>query len=70
MFRRRKVAVDDVIGILEGLRAGARGVLTEEEMVPASRALDDAVAVYRRFRHIRGDAREWNPVTSKIYKGI
>jgi hypothetical protein len=70
VFRRRKVAVDDVIGILEGLRAGARGVLTEEEMAPATQALDDAVAVYRRFRHIRGDAREWNPVTSKIYKGI
>ena len=70
VFRRRKVAVDDVIGVLEGLRAGARGVLSEEEMTPANRALDDAVAVYRRFRHIRGDAREWNATTSKLYKGI
>lgn len=70
VFRRRKVAVMDVIGLLEGIRAGARGVLSEEEMASANRSLDDAVAVYRRFHHIRGDAREWNPLTSKLYKGI
>lgn len=70
VFRRRKVAVMDVIGLLEGIRAGARGVLSDEEMASASRSLDDAVAVYKRFHHIRGDAREWNTITSKLYKGI
>jgi hypothetical protein len=70
VFRRRKVAVMDVIGLLEGIRAGARGVLTGEEMASADRAVDAAVAVFKRFHNIRGDAREWNPVTSKLYKGI
>ena len=70
VFRRRKVAVKDVIGLLEGIRASARGVLAAEEMASADRAIDDAVAVYKRYHHIRGDAREWNPVTSRLYKGI
>jgi len=70
VFRHRKVAVMDVIGLLEGIRAGARGTLTGDEMASADRAVDDAVKVYKRFHHIRGDAREWNPITSKLYKGI
>ena len=70
VFRRRKVAVMDVMGLLEGIRAGARGVLTGDELASADRAVDAAVKVYKRFHHIRGDAREWNPVTSKLYKGI
>jgi hypothetical protein len=70
VFRRRKVAVMDVIGLLEGIRTAARGVLSGDEVASADRAIDAAVAVYKRFHHIRGDAREWNPVTSKLYKGI
>ena len=70
VFRRRKVAVMDVIALLEGIRAGAKGALTGDEMASADRAVDAAVAVYKRFHNIRGDAREWNPVTSKLYKGI
>lgn len=70
VFRRQKVAVMDVMGLLEGIRAGARGVLTADEMAAADRGIDAAVAVYKRFHHIRGDARPWNPVTSKLYKGI
>jgi hypothetical protein len=70
VFRRKKVAVMDVIALLEGIRAGARGVLSADEAAAADRGIDAAVAVYKRFHHIRGDAREWNPVTSKLYKGI
>ncbi len=70
VFRHRKVAVMDVMALLEGIRAGARGVLSGDEMASADRAVDAAVAVYKRFTHIRGDAREWNPITSKLYKGI
>jgi hypothetical protein len=70
VFRRRKVAVSDVMALLEGIRAGARGTLTGDEMASADRAVDAAVAVYKRFHNIRGDAREWNPVSSKLYKGI
>jgi hypothetical protein len=70
VFRRRKVAVMDVIHVLEGVRDASRGVLNEAEMASADRAVDAAVKVYRRFHDIRGDAREWNPITSKLYKGI
>jgi hypothetical protein len=70
VFRHQKVAVMDVVGLLEGIRSGARGVLSDEEMGAADRAVDEAVRIYKRFHNIRGDAREWNPVTSKLYKGI
>lgn len=70
VFRRRKVAVMDVAHLLEGVRDASRGVLNEAEMVIADRAVDEAAKVLRRYHNIRGDAREWNPVTSKLYKGI
>ncbi len=35
VFRRRGVAMDDVVHLMEGLRVAARGVLSPEEMVPA-----------------------------------
>lgn len=70
VFRRRKVAVMDVIGLLEGIRMGARGVLSEDEAASADRGIDAAVAVLKRYHNIRGDARPWNPITSKLYKGI
>ena len=70
VFRRRKVAVMDVVAVLEGIRAGARGVLAGDEMAAADRGIDAAIKVYRRYHHIRGDAREWNKITSRLYKGI
>jgi hypothetical protein len=70
VFRRREVPMDDVCRILEGLRTGARGVLSEEEMVPADAALDEAVTVYRWYRRLSGDARKKNPIIEKLYRGI
>ncbi|MEO5964284.1 MAG: hypothetical protein ABIR11_02370 [Candidatus Limnocylindrales bacterium] len=69
VFRRRKVAMDDVVLILEGLRAGARGVLSEAETIPADAALDEAVTVFRWYRRLAGDARRKNPIVTAIYKG-
>ncbi len=70
VFRHKKVAVMDVVRVLEGIRTGARGVASGDEMASADRGIDAAVAVLKRYHNIRGDAREWNPVTSKLYKGI
>ncbi len=70
VFRRRKVAVMDAAGLLEGIRVAAQDVLSAEAKASADRGIDAAVAVYKRFHNVRGDAREWNPVTSKLYKGI
>jgi hypothetical protein len=69
VFRRRAVAMDDVVRLLEGLRAGARGVLSEAETVPADAALDEAVAVFKWYRRLAGDARKRNPILAAIYKG-
>lgn len=70
VFRRREVPMDDVVRICEGLRAGARGVLSEEEAVPADHALDEAIAVYRWYRRLAGDARKRNRLISALYKGV
>ena len=70
VFRRRKVAMDDVIAVCEGLRAAVRGTLSDEEMAPATGALDAAVNVFRRTRGIAGDARKRNKLVTDIYKGI
>jgi hypothetical protein len=69
VFRRRGVPMDDVVRLLEGLRAGARGVLSEAETVPADRGLDEAVKVFTWYRRLAGDARKKNPLLQAIYKG-
>jgi hypothetical protein len=69
VFRRRGVGMDDVVRICEGLRVGARSVLSEAEMTPADRALDEAVTVYRWYRRLGGDVRKRNRLLHAIYKG-
>lgn len=69
VFRRRKVAMDDVVRICEGLRSGARGVLAEDEMIPAEQALDEAVGVFLWYRRLAGDARKRNRLVAAIYRG-
>jgi len=69
VYRRRKVPMDDVVRILEGLRAGARGVLSEAESVPADAAIDEAVKVFKWYRRLAGDARRRNPIVAALYKG-
>jgi hypothetical protein len=44
-------------------------VLTEEEMVPADRALDEAIRTFRWYRRLSGDARKRNRILDAIYKG-
>ncbi len=70
VFRRRKVPVDDAIGLCEGIRAGARGFLGEQEMASADRALDAAIEIYRWYRRLAGDARRRNPIAAALYKGV
>ena len=70
VFRRRRVGMDDVVRLMDGLRAAVRGVLSADEMVPADEAIDEAVKVYRWYRRLSGDARRKNPILDAIYKGI
>ncbi len=70
IFRRRLVPMDDVSRILEGLRSGARGILSPAEIGAADRGIDAAIAVYAWYRQIAGDPRKKNPILQAIYKGI
>ena len=69
VFRRREVPMDDVVRLLEAIRLGARGILSEAEAVPADAALDEAVTVFRWYRRLAGDARKRNPILAALYKG-
>ncbi len=52
VYRRRKVPLDDVIRLFEGLRASVRMVLTAEEVAPADTAIDEGIAVFRWHRRL------------------
>jgi len=68
-YRKRKVSMDDVIALCEGLRRAAAAVV-EARAVPAiDAAIDEAIAVFRWHRRLAGDARKRNPLLAFIYKG-
>ena len=69
-FRRRGVQMDDVIGLCEGIRSAARGVLDAEAMVPATVALDAAVKSYSWHRRLSGDGHKRNRLSETLYRGI
>lgn len=70
VFRRRKVAMDDVTRICQGLSAAAHGVLSGDEAAPADHALDEAISVYRWYRRLAGDARKRNRIITALYRGV
>jgi hypothetical protein len=70
VFRRRKVPVDDVVQLCEGIRAGARGIVGEQETASVDQAIDAAIDVYRWYRRLAGDARRRNPIAAALYKGV
>ena len=69
VYRRRGVAMDDMVRIMEGLRSGARAVLSDAETVSAGAAIDEAITVFRWYRRLAGDARKRNPILAALYKG-
>ena len=69
VYRRRGVAMDDMVRIMEGVRSGSRAVLSDTETVPADAAIDDAITVFRWYRRLAGAARKRNPILAALYKG-
>jgi hypothetical protein len=69
VYRRRRVPMDDLVTLSEGLRDALAAVLSPPEQVPADAALDAAIATFRWYRRIAGDARKRNPLLAAIYKG-
>jgi hypothetical protein len=69
IFRRRRVPMDDLIHLCDGLRLAVPAVLAPDERSIAEAALDEAVRVFRWHRRIAGDARKRNRLLAAIYKG-
>ena len=69
VYRRKRVPLDDLINLCEGLRVALPSVLSPGEMASAHRALDAAIAKYRWHRRLAGDARKRNAFLQFIYKG-
>jgi hypothetical protein len=69
VYRRRKVPMDDLVTLSEGIRATLPSFLSPEEQVPADAALDEGIATFRRYRRIAGDARKRSRLLTALYKG-
>jgi hypothetical protein len=69
VYRRKRVPLDDLIGLCEGLRAALPLALAPGELDQANTALDAAIEQYRWHRRLAGDARKKNALLQFIYKG-
>ena len=69
VYRRKRVPLDDLIDLCEGLRVALPAVLAPDELGPANAAIDAAIAQYRWHRRLAGDARKRNRFLQFIYKG-
>jgi hypothetical protein len=69
VYRRRRVPMDDLVNLLEGLRRAAATALSPDERVAADNAIDAGIRVFRWHRRIAGDARKRNPIAAFLYKG-
>jgi hypothetical protein len=68
-YRRKRVPLDDIINLLEGLRSALPSVVDGQAEVDANAAIDAAIAVYRWNRRLAGDARKRNAFLQLLYKG-
>jgi hypothetical protein len=68
-YRRRRVPMDDLITLCEGIRSVLPSILAPGELPAASEALDAAIATYKWHRRLAGDARKRNPLLQWLYKG-
>jgi hypothetical protein len=68
-YRKRKIPMDDVISLCEGLRRAAAAVVEPDAVPVVDEAIDEAIAVFRWNRRLAGDARKRNPLLAFIYKG-
>jgi hypothetical protein len=69
MYRRKRVPLDDLINLCEGLRAAIAGASAPSVAAAADAAIDAAIAQYKWHRRIAGDARKRNRLLQFIYKG-
>ena len=68
-YRKRKIAMDDVVTLCEGLRRAAAAAVQPDSQPGVDAAIDAAIVVFRWHRRLAGDARKRNALLSFIYKG-
>jgi hypothetical protein len=68
-YRKRRIGMDDVISLCEGLRRAAVAVLEPRAQPELDAAIDAAIEVFRWHGRLAGDARKRHPLLSFIYKG-
>jgi hypothetical protein len=69
VYRRRKVPMDDLVQLAEGLRLAASAALAPDEQASLDAAIDEGIRVFRWHRRLAGDARRRNRILAAIYKG-
>ena len=69
LYRRRRVPMDDLINLGEGLRRAIRSVLSPLEQEIADAGIDEGIRRLRWHRRISGDARKRNKLLRFLYKG-
>ncbi len=69
IYRRRRVPMDNLIALCEGLREAAQAVLVPSERGAADAAIDAAIERFRWQRRLAGDARKRNRILQLLYKG-
>ncbi|HET9522454.1 MAG TPA: hypothetical protein VFO73_15505 [Candidatus Limnocylindrales bacterium] len=69
LYRRRRVPMDDLQHLFEGLRSAIAAFLVGPEAEAMHAAIDAGIAQMRWNRRIAGDARKRNRLLAAIYKG-
>ena len=69
VYRRKRVPLDDLINLSEGLRAALPSVIDGQALADGETAVDAAIEQYRWHRRLAGDARKRNAFLQFIYKG-
>jgi hypothetical protein len=68
-YRKRKIPMDDVVTLCEGLRRTAVAVVESTAAPAVEAAIDAAVEGFRWHRRLAGDGRKRHSLLSFIYKG-
>jgi hypothetical protein len=68
-FRKKRVSMDDLGRLFEGLRRAAPAVVEPDAMPTVEAAIDAAIAVFRWHRRLSGDARKRHPLLEFLYRG-
>jgi hypothetical protein len=68
-FRKKRVSMDDLTLLFEGLRRAAPGPVEPDSLAIVDASVAQAIAVFKWHRRLAGDARRRNPILAFLYKG-